>query len=86
MSLGVRKEGVLPLAVLSIKTVREYNGGYSVTKYVSKDCDCVDKTLRFSALLVETQVKWKVLKCEQVKIANHLYVIFHHESVQRFPP
>ena len=39
-----------------------------MTKYVSEDCDCVDKTRKFGALLVETRTKWKVLKCEQDKI------------------
>ena len=56
-----------------------------MTKYVSKDCDCVDRTRKFTALLVEAQAKWKVLKCEQVKIADHLYDIFDYESVQFFP-
>ena len=50
----------------------------SVTKYVSESCDCVDKTrkFRFGALLVETQTEWKVLKCEQVKIAVEKVLYF----------
>ena len=55
-----------------------------MTKYVSKDYDCVDKTRKFGALLAETLAKWKVLKCEQVKIADHLNDIFNHKSVQLF--
>ena len=57
-----------------------------MTKYVCKDCDCVDKPRKFGALLVamEAQTKWKVLKYEQVKIADHFCDIFDNKSAQLF--
>ena len=75
--------GVSPLPVIQIKALREYKGGYSVTKYVSENCE----TRKFGALLVamEAQTKWKVLKCEKFKIADDLHDIFDHKSVQLFP-